>query len=178
MKKNQSKITLTLTISETDKQYEGKYECLENVAQAWAPIIIGCLEYYVDLMNKSLISNCDRVVRITDNGNCIQYVSKRGYYQIYNLVKIQAIEALVDKLKTCPKIQLDDFKSIEIKYILTALKYVNRAIGPKTDEEIIKNVSFDQLYDRLLNKFNSSTIEELTSPDETEDVHSCKEVAS
>lgn len=173
MKKKQ--ITITLTVSENNKNVEGKYSCKSEVIRAWTPIIIGCLEYLVNTLTESFVLNRDKVTRILPSG--IQYVNQFGFYGTYCPSEIKSIEAIIEGLKAEPSSQPVDFTSKDLKEILRSLKYINRAIGPRTDEEVIKNFSFARLHNILLDKYQEATIKELRCLTEIEkEAKPCKRV--
>lgn len=159
------KVTITLTLSESTKQFETVDIFTDDIISPWAPIIVGCLEDYVEQMNESLVVNRNRIVKITPNGS-VTYVNQNGLMAMYDTRAIKFISKLCDKLKSSPKVVLSDLNVCEIKVILKSLRNVNRVIGDGTDEEIIKNIPFAMMHSELLDALESASMRNALCDDE------------
>ena len=159
------KFTITLTLSESTKQFETVDIYTGDIISPWVPIIVGCLEDYVERMTESLVVNRNRIVEITPNGSAT-YVNQNGHMSMYDTRAIDFISKLCNKLKSSPSVMPRDLDVCEIKIILKSLRNVNHAIGERTDEEIIKNVPFAMMHDELLNALESASMKNALCDDE------------
>ena len=150
------KFTITLTLSESIKDVETLVINKEDIITPWVPIIVGCLEAYVDEMTESLVVNRDRITKITSSGGVV-YIDQNGLSLLYDPARIKLVSALCNRLKSLPKISPNDFSVREIETMLESLRNVNDVIGNGTNKEVIKHVPFAMMHNTLLDALETTS---------------------